>query len=79
MDSAAFVDVVHTDGSLTPAVVWIIPRAGDLHAMGHMDFYPQELDADVLSCSNRHSGRSNVNNRHTPRENYSIHTNIYPF
>jgi len=39
-ESGSFVDVIHTDGSLTPAVVWVEPRAGDLHQMGHMDFYP---------------------------------------
>jgi len=40
-ESASFVDVIHTDGSLTPAVVWFVPRAGDLHQMGHADYYPQ--------------------------------------
>jgi len=39
-ESAAFVDVIHTDGSLTPAGVWIDPRFGDLHPLGHLDFYP---------------------------------------
>ena len=39
-ESAAFVDIIHTDASLEPAAVWIIPRLGDLHPLGHMDFYP---------------------------------------
>ncbi len=33
-------DVIHTDGSLEPAVVWVNPHSGDLHQLGHMDFYP---------------------------------------
>ena len=40
-ESASFVDAMHTDGSLTPAAVWFEPRLGDLHQLGHMDFYPQ--------------------------------------
>ena len=39
-ESAAFVDVIHTDAALEPGAVWIIPRLGDLHPLGHMDFYP---------------------------------------
>ncbi len=33
-------DVIHTDGALEPAVVWVNPHSGDLHQLGHMDFYP---------------------------------------
>ena len=40
-ESAAFVDIIHTDASLEPAAVWIIPRLGDLNPLGHMDFYPE--------------------------------------
>ena len=39
-ESAAFVDVIHTNAALQPGAVWIIPRLGDLHPLGHMDFYP---------------------------------------
>jgi len=39
-NSAAFVDIIHTNGALEPAAVWFEPRSGDLHQMGHMDFYP---------------------------------------
>jgi hypothetical protein len=39
-ESADLVDVIHTDGALEPAVVWVNPHSGDLHQLGHMDFYP---------------------------------------
>jgi len=39
-ESASYVDVIHTCASLTPAAVWISPRLGDLHQLGHADFYP---------------------------------------
>ena len=39
-ESASFVDIIHTDGSFTPAAVWVKPRLGDLNQLGHMDFYP---------------------------------------
>ena len=40
-DSADFVDIIHSDGSLSPALVWVQPALGDLHQIGHADFYPQ--------------------------------------
>jgi hypothetical protein len=39
-ESADLVDVIHTDGALEPAVVWVNPHSGDLHQLGHVDFYP---------------------------------------
>ncbi len=38
--SAAFVDVMHTNGDLRPAGMWVSPHCGDLHQLGSMDFYP---------------------------------------
>jgi hypothetical protein len=38
--SAAFVDVIHTNGALEPAAVSLSPHCGDLHQLGSMDFYP---------------------------------------
>ena len=40
-DSASFVDIIHTDGSCSPALVSIDPNLGDLNQLGHSDFYPQ--------------------------------------
>jgi hypothetical protein len=39
---AAFVDIVHTCGSLNPhaATMFRASRLGDLHQLGHADFYP---------------------------------------
>jgi len=39
-DVASFVDVIHTCGGLQPAAFWIVSRLGDLHQIGHADFYP---------------------------------------
>jgi len=39
-DSAQFVDIIHTNGALKPAVIYVPPRAGALEQLGHMDFYP---------------------------------------
>merc|ERR1712127_181604 len=64
-ESAAFVDVIHTNGALAPAVVWIEPHSGLLQDIGHLDFYPsggsaqpgcQFLGPDALPgglCSHR--------------------------
>jgi len=40
VDSAAFVDIIHTNGGFRPCVVCQPIRLGALHQMGHMDFYP---------------------------------------
>ena len=40
-ESASFVDIIHTDGSLSPAAFASDPHCGDLNPLGHADFYPQ--------------------------------------
>jgi len=40
VDVASFVDVVHTCGGLKPAAIFFPSRLGDLHQLGHADFYP---------------------------------------
>jgi len=37
---AEFVDVIHTHGSFEPAVTFGVKRFGDIHQLGHADFYP---------------------------------------
>ena len=39
-NAAAFVDVIHTHGSLSPAVVFGDTKFGDLNPLGHADYYP---------------------------------------
>ncbi len=39
-DAAVFVDVIHTHGSLWPAVVFGNTKFGDLNQLGHADYYP---------------------------------------
>merc|ERR1712168_1619467 len=39
-DAASFVDIIHTCGGLEPAAFWFKSRLGDLHQIGHADFYP---------------------------------------
>jgi len=38
--SAAFVDIIHTNGGWEPAAVSAMPRLGALQQLGHRDFYP---------------------------------------
>ncbi len=40
-NAGAFVDVIHTHGSLKPAAVLTVKKKlGDLNPLGHADFYP---------------------------------------
>jgi len=39
-DSAAYVDIIHTNGGLTPAASSLTPHLGALQQLGHRDFYP---------------------------------------
>ena len=39
-ESAAFVDVIHTNGGFEPCVVCTNFRSGTILQLGHMDFYP---------------------------------------
>merc|ERR1712025_1420926 len=39
-ESAAFVDVIHTNGGFEPCVVCTTFRSGTILQLGHMDFYP---------------------------------------
>jgi hypothetical protein len=37
---AEFVDIIHSQGSLSPAVLHFNAKFGDLNPLGHADFYP---------------------------------------
>ena len=39
-ESAAFVDIIHTNGAFEPCVVCTEFRSGTILQLGHMDFYP---------------------------------------
>jgi len=39
-ESAAFVDIIHTNGAFEPCVVCTTFRSGTILQLGHMDFYP---------------------------------------
>jgi len=39
-ESAAFVDIIHSNGGLEPVAVSPVPRLGALQQLGHLDFYP---------------------------------------
>lgn len=39
-NDAEFVDIIHTQGSLSPAVLHFDSKFGDLNPLGHADFYP---------------------------------------
>jgi len=41
VESAEFVDVIHTNGGLKPAAASFRPRFGALQQLGHRDFYPE--------------------------------------
>lgn len=40
MESAAFVDIIHTNGDLEPSAASLWPALGAAYQLGHMDFYP---------------------------------------
>jgi len=40
-ESGTFVDVIHTQALMIQEVFSINPSLGDMHQMGHADFYPQ--------------------------------------
>jgi len=55
IDSAAFVDIIHSNGDLTPSAVSFWPALGAAFQLGHMDFYPDGGEWQ-LGCNDKLSG-----------------------